>query len=485
MHLKLPFNRPEYFSIPELLISSLAHRAFQRRSDADPIGEGGTIAAAGKATGYMYKADSKQSKFVDVRSTFPKGEGLDRLGDLFSQGSPDLKVAIEGPARDLGDAVARSVLGIRVEKTGNQPASPLSPALALLQDARGVLVKKNPPDFAEILEAMFAVGHHEVDDPMCSASGLWRKAVGVRLASDPVLREIDRVVMTGILRDGYIPREGDLGNSDAREWAGLFPDTPFEWFARVWKTLTSDGWVDALPARVWVDWATTILRLTMGLGFLWEAAWYERLATAIIDTSVPPTFAELVATVSPPLPWQSSRATVTTRDVASLIKHRLRRGEKVRTYLLDRMKEHSQKRSLSEIPATEFLRELASEKGHVERLVKSLADSTDRSKTVHETVKYGLQVREASGPYTDYYGILKSHGRRFVLVDPGTEWVTVVASLACDGPSRQCTVGDVLADLGRLGMRPELGDLVSLLERAGMARGSADADNAVIVERAF
>ncbi|WP_229230347.1 hypothetical protein [Sinomonas cyclohexanicum] len=471
--------------MPELLISSLAHRAYERRQDAPPIGDGSAEKSTGKVAGYMYQADAKQSKFVDVRSTFPTGQKLAQLGELLAQHGRPTALITESTPESLGDAVARSVLGIRIERTGNQPASPLSPSLALLQDARGVLVKRNPPDFAEILEAMFALGSDSSQREGQSASALWLRAVDRRLDHDPVLQAIDGAFMTGILSDGYERRPGDLGHLEGRQWAGLFPDTPYSWFARVWSALTSDDWVDSLPARVWVDWATTVLRLTMGLGFLWEAAWYERIAAAVIGRSVPATFTELVASVRPPLPWQSSRATVTTRDVASLIKHRLRRGEKVRTYLGARMKEHAKARSLAAVSAIDFLRELSDEKGHVEALVKSLADGTDKSKTVYETVKYGLQVREASGPYTDYFGVLKAHGRRFVLVDPGTEWVTVVASLACRGRSRHCTVGDVLADLSRLGMRPELGDLVALLERAGMARGSADADNAVIVERAF
>ena len=70
-------------------------------------------------------------------------------------------------------------------------------------------------------------------------------------------------------------------------------------------------------------------------------------------------------------------------------------------------------------------------------------------------------------------------------VDPGTEWIAVVASLACGAPGQESNVRNVMDSLAELGMQPELNDLIALLERAGLARGSADADQAVIVHSAF
>jgi len=101
-----------------------------------------------------------------------------------------------------------------------------------------------------------------------------------------------------------------------------------------------------------------------------------------------------------------------------------------------------------------------------------------------EATKYALLARGTSDQNPDYYGVLHANGR-YLTVDPGTEWVAVVASLACEVPGGATDVGTVLDSLEKLGMRPELSDLVALLERAGMARGSADADRGVMVESAF
>lgn len=46
-------------------------------------------------------------------------------------------------------------------------------------------------------------------------------------------------------------------------------------------------------------------------------------------------------------------------------------------------------------------------------------------------------------------------------------------------------MGRVLLGLDELGIRPGLADLIRLLEKAGLARGSADADQGVIVQSAF
>ncbi|WP_309073794.1 hypothetical protein [Paenarthrobacter sp.] len=462
--LLLPFNRPEYFSVPEALLSALAWRAYESISNEEQE----------KPLGLMYKAQAKETLYLSLRPTKPEEDTAETLGNQLRQRG----ISTAASDRLLGDAVSSSVTGIRIEKTGNQPSSPMTPALALMQNPRGVLVKQGPPDFGAIIESLFTVGHPLVG-PSMSATELWLRASDKRLELDPLLSAIDSSMMSTVFQDALRRRTSFPIAEDSVDWCGLYPETPYEWFAKSWQALTSDEWVGALPARVWVDWATTVLRLAMGLGFLWEYAWYEALGMAIVQDSVPDTLEELRGTVRSPLPWQSSRSSISVRDVGATIKGRIARGERIRRSLKERIKD------LNGNPdAIEFLRSAARSDFRLS-LAAEITEKKDAGKLVWETVKYGLQVRESSGPFTDYYGILKTRGRRYLVIDPGTEWIAVVASLACGSPGTQCNVGDVLRDLTILGMRPELGDLVSLLERAGMARGSADADHAVIVESAF
>ena len=95
-------------------------------------------------------------------------------------------------------------------------------------------------------------------------------------------------------------------------------------------------------------------------------------------------------------------------------------------------------------------------------------------------MRYALASRSDSGPQADFYGMLRNAGTRYSVVEPGRRWTALIAGLASGMPSGRCTVGDVRLQLASLGLRPELGELIALLEDAGLARGSADADQAAV-----
>lgn len=477
-HLLLPFNRPEYFSVPEALVSALAWKAYEPAPDAKfdkPLSR----------LGFMYKAEPQSPTTFDFRVTWPGGIRAKAFGDILKDTG---NFSTEATSALLGDAVAQSVLGIRSEKSGNQPASPMTPGLALMQNSRGVMVKPSPPDYGTIIESMYSVGLTALshDGTTESATQRWVAAVDQRLEDDKVLYAIDKALMDLVHGGAFVRRSSFPLNEKAADWAGLLNGTPFEWLATSWRRLTSKEWVEALPARVWVDWATTVLRLGVGLGYLWEAAWYERIAEAVLNEErMPVSFAELVRSVPVPLPWKSSQESISVREVGSMMKLRLNRGEQIRKFLDSKLNfpddgAHSGSRAQNPI---DFLSDLS--KNSRAELRSALNYSGEPARLTNETVKYGLSIRESTGPFTDYYGLLRSRGRRWVVIDPGTEWITVVASLACEKPEESCNVGKVLDDLAVLGIRPELGDVVQLLEKAGLARGSADADIAVIVESAY
>jgi hypothetical protein len=118
---------------------------------------------------------------------------------------------------------------------------------------------------------------------------------------------------------------------------------------------------------------------------------------------------------------------------------------------------------------------------HLEEAINSREKS---GTNLWEAVRYALMVRPETGPFKDHYGLLRARGR-YLVIDPGTEWVTVMASLSCPSPGTQTDVASLMTSLAELGLRPELGDLIRLLERAGLAHGSADADQGVVVQSAF
>lgn len=461
----LPLPRPQYVAVPEALISALAWRAFDVDIGPQPLG-------------LVFRMDLgiKKPKTFALRPTAPATtEDLVQFGDALKEAGVKSQVATDVLAR----AVLNSVVGVRAEKSGKQPATPVTPGLALLQNMRGLQGSRNPPDLAQIMETMYQLGGGTQSGRQ-SMTGRWLQAAQMRMDTDRLLQAMDAAVEASLLGAERRVRPEVLEGSLSAE---VIEGSPYSWLARSWENLTSEAWVDALPARVWVDWATTVLRLGLGMGFIWEAAWYETIARKLLSEEAPAGNDNLMkwlqADVGEILPWKSSRSMTSVRDVAPVLSWRIHRGDKIRRLLLEELKEHPEGES-----AAQGWERLSSNPELRTKLTVALGSKEKSANNAWEAVKYALLTRDATGTSADYYGLLRSNGR-YMTVDPGTEWIAVVASLACGAPGQESNVGRVMESLVELGMQPELNDLVALLERAGLARGSADADQAVIVQSAF
>lgn len=469
-HLILPLNRPQYVSVPEAFISSLAWKVHDHGSKE--------TSENGVPLGYMFRSETSGTATLKVRSTAPEGQKLVDYGHQLSAHGVATNAKFES---DLATAVLNSVAGVQAEKSKSQAASPITPAFALLQDMRGFQRTKNPPDLAGILETLFQLGLDDVDE-RSTVARLWLSAANKRCEIDPLLSALNRATSAALLDGGY-PEQLDRDIQDQTRMPeghhGLYGGTPFSWFAQAWRKLTSEEWVTALPARVWVDWATTVLRLALGQGFLWEAAWYETVARRILSGK-PGDWSEVREQVPEILPWKSSRSSVAVRDVAPLLSWRIHRASKIRKILEDWLISQQ----AAQMDFVTVLADMSADEDLKVSLTLALGGGERSAANTWEAVKYALLTRDASGPFADYYGLLRSSGR-FLTVQPGTEWMAVVASLACDGPGKTSDVATLMLSLQELGLRPEAGDLIQLLEKAGLARGSADADRGVIIESAF
>lgn len=453
---RLPkLNRPEYVMSPEALITALAWKVF-KSPDAYPGSE--------KQRGYVYLSDSAPARSLDTYTTYPDSPA--KMQDL-TNALTGLRIPSEVERPTLAEAVANSLRGTKSKKSKNQLASPLTPNLALLQDAMGSKGKANPPDYGLILEQLFTLGV-PLGETRAHPARMWLAAAEHRCSADPLLARIDTAA-----RDSLLPfRVTARNNTETLDIPGAweFASTPYAWFVEAWSKLTRTDWVDALPARIWVDWASTVLRLAFGLGYLWEATWYEALGRQILSGSLD--FSRVSAHRPEIIPWRPSDAPTTVRDVAGLLKWRVRRGNKVRDVLL---KQFGQATSGSfDLRDPAFLRQ-----------VDTAISSPGTAVNTWEAVRYALITRDPAGPaFADHYGLLRSSGR-YLWVQPGTEWIAVVASLACAQPGGATDVNHLMKDLHALGLRPELRDVLLLLEAAGLARGSADADYGVEVRSAF
>lgn len=485
--LRLP--RPQYVSVPEGFISALASRCYV----VDFAGLAGDEVPAA-----VYEANPQGRRPKrPPHQTRPYGQSVeDFAAELETAGL----ISYNGQ-KELARAVASGIAGVRTRAWRGRAAIPMSIGLALAQNVRGLAGTKNPPDLAAILDRFFAMGAPEGADGQFGASETWARAAARRARIDPLVGMIDTALSEIVFVSGYEPRPDAicpihrvvdrsdttgsvLGEDEVKSCLrihgsnGNFQGTPFSWFYDTWTKLCSDVWVEALPARVWVDWASTVLRLAFGMGYLWEVSWYESIAQSVIQND-DRTSDQLARSIGALLPWRDSASSVSVRDVAAATRWRVMRSHDVRTCVQDWTKRHD----LS--TADEQLVAMRSDPTLRRDLGRALAEGGSTNANLWEAINYSLLTRVGTGEDTDHYGLLRKHGPRYTVPDPGVEWLAAIASLSCPGPSQSTNVATLMANLRAMGLRPDRGDLVRRLEEAGVARGSADADQAVEIKAAF
>lgn len=450
--LVLPLNRPQYVPTSETLISALAWEVLRC--------DGGQAPDSGRR---FQLIDDKQDSVASSGQTRPAGPALidfaQTLGEVGIQRDEKLD------ADTVASAVLNSIAGVRPTRARSQAASPMTPALALLQDSVGMTGMGNPVNYASILETMFLLGAptSAAEDTMAR---LWLKAATGRLEIDPLLRRIDQA-FSATYGGYYQIEQRPTGNEALR---GLLPNSPFGWLHDSWLKLTSDAWVEALPPRVWIDWASTVLRMGLAFGFLWEAEHHRSLYRSLANGH------DLTQVVSPEsspelLPWPPSYLPPSSRSVRPAMRRRIDEGGHLRILMAEELKRGSDPSVWSR--SNDFF----------ESATKALQDSSRPGtlKNAYETVFYSLVQRDEA----DHYALLRSRGTNVTLIEPGTEWVAMVAGLTASGPGQPTRVGLIIEELHRLGLRPPVPELVHLLEAAGLARGSADADHGVRVANPY
>ena len=525
----LKINRPQYVPFSELFLSELAWRI------ADLPGWTGTVPVgdAKKVLGLMYDVTSGDTKNVTFKATRPSRTAESMRDWIHALDNNEFKF-FSGDAGANADSVENAIRGVQNDKSSRSVATPLSPNIALLQNRQGGFGKKSPIDIGLIIEQIFALGDPKietytdgVDEVTKSATSLWYVAMRDRLHEDYELSRIDRSVADFILADeknsgsgktakDIFPDRADLvqlmkprnemikNNQVSKVFLG--EQTPFHWMHKAWTALNSEKWVRALPARRWTDWATTILRVGFGFAYIWDANWNLAIASAITSSETEPNHVErcLYSTRSEnqtkekvtveyilksprlltgaAMRWKDSDNSLSIRDVAPLIRLTLSRGLQIRFIL----EEFLERQKVNKLTLEESLYELYSDADLRQRLNEAQRDKfKPNAKSLWEAVKYSLLTRSGTGEVADFYGLLSSRSRKFLIIDPATEWIAAISSLAIDQPDGIGDLGKVLTELARLGLRPSPKELTNCLELAGLAQSAADADTAVLVKSAF
>lgn len=462
-------NRPEYVALPETYISCLAWNELELVS--------GQAQKPPRKAALVYKKRRGSSTKLKIYETDPRESSIAKWVSALGESN----VEVDQDDSDLGRALAKAIAGVYVTEATSLAAVPLSPNIALLQDRFGMMSKQNPADVGLIIEQLFQLGNQSSGNShAANASKLWLEANEIRMSSDPLLKSLNKAAL-GLLPFPVVSRNFHLGNYVTCDFNG-WNQTPFHWFAETWTKLTSEAWVTALPTRVWVDWATTILRLAYGLGYLYESAWFDNLARGILAKD-DFDFDSLLHESVEILPWASRRAPQSIRNVAPklnrpVLRSQLARREIVKWLLIEGREANSVDQSLELMKNDRELRR------DLESVMRSKSTST---KNVVEAVRYSLVTRETSGGNADLFGLLQRKGssKRVLYVDPAPDWIAVIASMCCAAPGTSIALGKIQGTLRQMGLKPTRDDLVHLLEKAGMTRGSADSDQGLMVQSAY
>lgn len=467
----LPLNRPEYPGSIETVLSALAWSLAQDPDSYAPL-----------VFEIAQESSSKKRRFP-IKST--RQHGLEAVVSTFRAAGISFP-----PSPGLEDAVLDAFRGVIPQKAFSYPALPLVQAACFLQNPKGTKGKQHPANYSQIIEQMYALG---TSRPVSiGAAETWFSILAAPEAN-PLFAGLnslaDRMVPSqdGTCSPILLCREKQVPvNPSGPIWLHDVP-TPFTWFHQAWNTFCTLAWRDALPRRRWCDWASCIIRTAMGMGYLWEAQLYRELCENLASTSPQPQVS--LRGTKELLKWTGRSEAISTRDVNSRIRQVVSTGHAAREQFKSLFESAMRaKPELASATLDDIVSSVRHEMAEINPnpFLEILTESkrTDGPNT-WETVVYSLQCRAETGVDADFYSLLTRRSRRFLVVEPGPEWMVVLASLTAGAPGRCTTLGQVKLNLAMLGLFPSRETLVQELEQAGLAGSSHDSDDALEVVSAF
>lgn len=475
-------KRPQYPSSPEVLLSALAWSVVPR---ADDHGNAGLI--------YRRKdggTKKRRGNGVVIEQTMPRGPGLEEFRASLQSKGWTTSAAGDLPGT-VAEAAADSLLGIKPDKGIGYASSAIGLAGALLQDPVGGLATKNPPNFAHLINTMYALGG---DVAGRSAATQWFE-VARHFSSTGKLRSLEEALAQTTLSrflpqtDAWPPTQPSIAHSSvpapAPAWwqadvlaAGV--GTPFSWFHLSWSRLCSPEWYGILTPRRWAGWAVCLLRNALGFAFLWEANFYLELARGIVDRERDPaTVARWALRPTKPLiPYQHGG--VAQMDVMPSIRRSLTQGLACRKAIIDATN------ALDEEPK-DLSQLIAALRGkRANSIAAALGGDGDKGglPNLIETVRYSLLARSTTDT-PDHYALLKVVSRNYTHVSPAPEWIVVMSAMAATSPFEVLRLGDVQRSLEGLGFKPRIDFLLGELERAGLCASASDGDEGIEINLGF
>lgn len=473
----LDLKRPQYPSSPEVLLSALAWSVTPRSTEHNE-------------TGLIYqRKESRAKRGVVIEQTMPRGEALEAFRQSLQSNGWSTAAAGDLP-KDVAVAAADAMLGVKPPKGVGYASSAIGFAGALLQDPVGSLATKNPPNFANLINTMYALGGN-IDGQ--TAASRWfdvarhySETGNLKALEDAfAATTLKRFLPEGIWRpETPEPAKGTTPEPVPSWWQeeifSTGTGTPFSWFHNSWNRLCSPEWYKILPPRRWSGWAVCVLRNAIGFTFLWEANFFLELARGIADRKRDPgTVAHWALSPTRPLiPYQ--RGGIAQMNVMPSIKRLLTQGLACRKAITEATN------NLSHSPSnlTGLIEGLRAIDSNSISAALGGSGNTGGLSNLIETVRYSLLAR-STPEAPDHHALLKVVSRNYTHVAPAPEWIVVMSAMSANGPSDIVRLGDVQSSLEDLGFKPRIDFLLGELERAGLCASASDGDEGIEINLGF
>ena len=486
-------NRIQYPTAPELMQSDLAWSIPKVERQKEENDKGETL-----GVGYVYTdSDFRQTNLAKIirKGTRPEKNEFSEI--LTSNG---LKLHDPDNASMLSKAILDSIRGFKPVKSNFHPTTAILPEMMFGMDLNG-MAGASPPNIALIIEQMYRLGARESDEEKRAAI-LWYKALGSNVG-DRFFASLQKSIRQSSIVPDHVelPAPEELTHSDASpsmpEWMREVK-TPFRFLNRSWEDLCSEEWVSALPRKRWADWATCVLRVSIGMGFLWESRFFRRIGQELLrDNFDLDTALDHILKSDPIAQWLPESEPVSVRDVNSLLKNLMSDGQNIHRFLKNDFCE-SYKDELNdkldgcpkgETLATfiEFARDVVIKDPSIKSKLRGCFNTgiNSYSSNLQEAINGTLDCRKRYGEDADYYSLIRRESRNYMVVSPGPEFMVVIASLAAKKPGQNTTLREVRKALLDLGLQPSRSLVVRELERTGLCQSSHDADDGVSVSPGF
>jgi hypothetical protein len=408
------------------------------------------------------------------------------------------------------------------QKRAVKAAIPITPITAVLQNQPGILGTARENDYGDAVERIYAIGRQLSGDPTDSGAGCrLQDALAVRMSTDTRMQAVDAAEVAALASaldkdttdiqysqvQGRVDFSGSVASRSFQpldsdqlsviDELGSFGGAPcFVWFYESWKKLTDPTWHRMIPHRRWIDWLVAVTRLAIGSAYLFRELWVIRASRLVLNQSIGASEvgSQLAAefATQPFLQWvDRSQNSLSQRDVFPEMRSIIRTGVSLRK-LID---EEPFKSALDgDFTVEKLLLVVRQDQKLNDKLFETLTSPRLdlRMKVVqpiHNTVRDALIDRTASKDSTtrnseDFYALMRTHDD-ITVIDPSSEVVALLATLACNEPDGITNLGDVKRQFQRVGLEPSQTEVRYLLERAGLCRAEADASLQVSVSSAL